>query len=394
MSYFKDVMAYLRERKERAESGKFNCIPLPFKRFRDFLPGTEMGKFIVVTANQKVCKTKFCDFVYVYETLFFMMNNPEVKVKIFYFCLEESAKKKFIEFQCHLLYRLDNIIISPTELSSTDREKPVPDKILELLESERYQQYINKFEEMVEYIDSEKNPTGINKRCRDFALSNGHLNYKTIEIKDPVTGNPTTKDIIDPVNPYTPDDPELYKIVILDNAANLSPENNLDKKGTIEKMAKYAITLRNQLNYTFILVQHQAQAQEGIENFKLNKIKPSSDGLADCKTTTRDVNMVIGLYSPFKYGLPEYEGYDITKFRNHIRFMEVVEDRDYGSNGNICPLYFNGAVSYFSELPKSSDITGMSRVYKFLEESKIKKNVWVSLLGYSKIKNIINKFKL
>ena len=186
----------------------------------------------------------------------------------------------------------------------------------------------------------------------------------------------------------------MYKIVILDNAANLSPENNLDKKGTIEKMAKYAITLRNQLNYTFILVQHQAQAQEGIENFKLNKIKPSSDGLADCKTTTRDVNMVIGLYSPFKYGLPEYEGYDITKFRNHIRFMEVVEDRDYGSNGNICPLYFNGAVSYFSELPKSSDITGMSRVYKFLEESKIKKNVWVSLLGYSKIKNIINKFKL
>ena len=44
-------------------------------------------------------------------------------------------------------------------------------------------------------------------------------------------------------------------------------------------------------------------------------------------------------------------------------------------------------------LPKSNDVVGMSRVYKFLEESKIKKNVWVSLLGYSKIKNIINKIK-
>lgn len=322
-----------------------------------------------------------------------MMKNPEVKVKIFYFCLEESAKKKFIEFQCHLLYRLDGIIVSPTELASTDRDKPISDKILELLESDRYQEYIKKFEEMVEYIDSEKNPTGINKRCRDFALSNGHLNYKTIEIKDPVTGNPTTKDIIDPVNPYTPNDPELYKIVILDNAANLATETGLDKKGTIEKMAKYAITLRNQLNYTFILVQHQAQAQEGIENFKLNKIKPSSDGLADCKTTTRDVNMVIGLYSPFKYGLPEYEGYDITKFRNHIRFMEVVEDRDYGSNGNICPLYFDGATSYFSELPRSNDVVGMSRVYKFLEENKIKRKSWVTLLGFNKLKNIIKTLK-
>jgi hypothetical protein len=30
------------------------------------------------------------------------------------------------------------------------------------------------------------------------------------------------------------------------------------------------------------------QSQEGIENLKLNRLKPSSDGLADCKTTTRD----------------------------------------------------------------------------------------------------------
>lgn len=160
MSYFNSVMTYLRERKERAESGKYNCIPWPFPRFRELLPGTEMGKFIIVTANQKVCKTKFCDFVFVYETIFFLMAHPEVKVKMFYFCLEEGARKKFIEFQCHLLYRLDGIIISPTELASTDKDKPVPDKILDLLESDRYQTYIKKFEEVVEYVDNEKNPTG------------------------------------------------------------------------------------------------------------------------------------------------------------------------------------------------------------------------------------------
>lgn len=392
MSYFSDVISYIKDRKQRAESGIYNCIPFPFKRFREWLPGTEMGKFIVVTANQKVCKTKFCDFVYVYETLFFLMEHPEIKVKIFYFPLEESAKKKFIEFQCHLLYRLDGIVISPTELTSTDKDKPVPDRIIELLESERYQKYIKKFEEIVEYVDDERNPTGINKKCRDFALANGHLNFKTIEVKDPVTGKMVEKSKIDPVNPYTPDDPELYKIVILDNAANLSLESGMNKMQTIEKMAKYAITLRNQLNYTFILVQHQAQAQEGIENFKLNKLKPSSDGLADCKTTTRDVNMVIGLYSPFKHGLPEYEGYDITKFRNHIRFMEVIEDRDYGSNGNICPLYFDGAVSSFSELPRADDKAAMQKVYKFLEDNKLKRKSWVSLIGFSNIRNIF-KFK-
>lgn len=103
------------------------------------------------------------------------------------------------------------------------------------------------------------------------------------------------------------------------------------------------------------------------------------------------VNLVIGLYSPFKYGLTEYEGYDITKFKNHIRFMEVIEDRDYGSNGNICPLYFDGAVSYFSELPRANDVIGISKVYKFLEDNKLKKKSWISLISFT---NILKLFKL
>lgn len=229
----------------------------------------------------------------------------------------------------------------------------------------------------------------INKKCRDYALSHGHLNLKTIEVKDPITGQPMKKQVVDPVNPYTPNDPEEYRMVILDNASNIATEQGMKKMETIERMAKYAITLRDQLSYTFVLIQHQAQAQEGIENFKLNKIKPSSDGLADCKTTTRDANMVIGLYSPFKYGMTEYEGYDITKFRNHIRFMEVIEDRDYGANGNICPLYFDGAISYFSELPRSNDKVGIQKVYNFIESNK--KRPSALMLMVSRITKIFNK---
>ena len=389
MSYYDSVKSFLLNKRQRALSGLYNCIPFPFPRFKVFLPGTQMGKYIIVTANQKIGKTKFCDFVYVYETLFFIMEHPEVRVKILYFCLEESPRKKYTEFLCHLLYRLDRIEISPTELESTDKDHPVPQEILDKLDSERYQRYIKKFEDMVEYIDSEKNPTGINKKCRDYALSHGHLNLKEIDVKE-LDGTMSKRKIVDPVNPYTPDDPEEYRIAILDNTANLSTESGMKKMETVEKMSKYFITLRDQLNFTIVCIQHQAQAQEGIENFKLNRIKPSSDGLADCKTTTRDANMVIGLYSPFKYGLTEYEKYDITKFRNHIRFMEVIEDRDYGANGNICPLYFDGAVSFFKELPKPDDYAGMQRVYEVLERKKKAKMSKVTLLAFMFTR--INKF--
>ena len=72
--------------------------------------------------------------------------------------------------------------------------------------------------------------------------------------------------------------------------------------------------------------------------------------------------------SDLKYGLQEYEKYDITKFRNHIRFMEIIEDRDYGANGLICPLFFDGAASYFAELPLPNDTTELNKVYAYIDK--------------------------
>lgn len=367
MSRFTQVIETLKERRERVINGFYNCIPFPFPRFRAWVPGIEDSKFIVVTANQKVGKSKLCDFLFVYSTLFFILEHPEIRVKVLYFTLEMSPQEKYNEFLCHLLFRLDGIQISPTELKSTDKDNPVDPSILELLETERYQRYIQAFENMVEYIDDQRNPTGINKYCREYALTHGHLNYKKGLKKNSFTGEMEEADIIDSDNAYTSDDPEERRIVIIDNASNLNLESGLKKMETIDKMSKYGITLRNQLHFIFVLIQHQAQAQEGIENIKLNKLKPSSDGLADCKTTTRDANMVIGLYSPFKYGLRDYEGYDITKFKNNIRFMEIIEDRDYGANGQICPLFFNGAVSTFAELPRPENKAELERVYSHLQ---------------------------
>ena len=391
MSTFQEVVHNLKIRQERIKNGLYNCLPLPFPRFRNCVPGIEKKKFIVVTANQKVGKSKLCDDLFIYEPLFFIMEHPEIRMKAIYFTLEMSPEEKYNEFLCHLLFKLDRIVISPTELKSTDKDHPVDDSIFQLLESERYQRYIKAFEDIVIYIDDQRNPTGINKYCRDYALAHGHLNFKKELRKDKITGEVREIEVVDPINPYTPDDPEEYRIIIIDNASNLTNENGLKKMETIDKMSKYGITLRNQLGYTFVLIQHQAQAQESVENFKLNKLKPSSDGLADCKTTTRDANMVIGLYSPFKYGLREYEGYDITKFRNNIRFMEIIEDRDYGANGQICPLYFNGAVSVFFELPRPEDKEELQKVYSYMESIRTKRaSKAFFILSIKSIKRKIN----
>lgn len=107
-------------------------------------------------------------------------------------------------------------------------------------------------------------------------------------------------------------------------------------------------------------------------------------------------DIVIGLYSPFKYGLATYEGYDIKRFKNYIRFIEVIEDRHYGATGNICPLFFNGASSIFYELPKPDNTRELSKVYDYinsLESRRTSKSFFSFMLKPSESKYKLNKLR-
>lgn len=399
MELYQRVYEDLVHRKERVESGLINCIPLPFPRFSQYFPGIEQARYYLITANQKVGKSKLSDFLFMYEPFFYAMEHPEkLRIKVIYFTLEMSKEEKYREFMCYLLYKLSNgsIRISPQDLKSTNADKPLDNEVLELLATEEYKRYFAKFEECIEFIDDIKNPTGINKYCRNYALTpdKGKLVMKeiTVKEKDEITGveREVQREVIDY---YEPTDPDEYRIIICDNASNLTLESGMDLRKTIEKMSKYFVALRNQLNYTICLIQHQAQDQEGIENIKLNKLKPTAAGLADCKTTIRDINMAIGLYSPFKHEITEYGGYNITRLKNFSRFMEIIDDRD-GGGGNICPLYFDGAVSVFRELPEANRQEEVARVYnkveRILNEGRV---ILLTTKGINKIDNVVEKIK-
>ena len=370
MSRFEEVQAENELRRERIIQGKYNCLPFPFERFRKVYPGVEQGKYISITANQKVGKSKLADSIFVYAPLFFMLEHPEIKVKVIYFSLEMSAKEKYNEFLCHLLAREDKIHIDTRRLRSVD--KPCDPHIFELLKSERYQRIIKAYEDMVIFNDSDKNPTGIRKFYRDYALEHGHYNYQTVKVKNKFTGEMEEEKVLDPIEPYTQDDPDEYRIIILDNAANISTEKNYEtSRAAIEKVSKDAIVAKKQLNYIFVLIQHQAQSQESVENIKLGRMRPTADGLGDNKTTSRDLNCLMGLYNPAKF-LEEvkedtYKGYNIARLKNYCRFLEIIDDRDYGAGGCYIGLFFDGATSTFKELPLPTDRKALEKFYKYAE---------------------------
>ena len=367
MELFDRVFETIKQRRERILSGGINCIPFGLPRFEEVFPGIESKTLTYITANTKIGKSKLADFLYVYKPLFYAMNHPEqLRIKIIYFTWEMSIEEKYLSFMSYLLAVLSGykIRIDSKSLISTRASKPLPQEILDILNSDEYKKYFQFFEDHVTYIDSIRNPFGVYKFCRDYAQNNGKQYTKVIDIINHQTGEIIEKKEVDDY--YIQSDPEEYRIIIVDHLALLTPEKGSSlRESMVDLSSKYFLTLRNKYNFTVVGIVQQAMAQESNENLRLGKLRPTVDGIGEAKIIARDCNTMLGLFSPFRHGIRDYEGYDITKFKDNIRFLEVVISRSGGA-GAICPLFFDGATDYFTELPLPTD-PKLIHVYKLLD---------------------------
>ena len=361
------VMKGLKERRNNLVNGNINSIPSPFKRFSNDFVGIEQSQYIVVTAPTKGAKSQFTNYMYVFYPILYAYHNPDkIDLKIIYFTLEEQEDRIVQRFMSFLLYYLSKgkIRIAPRDLRSTDNSKCLPQEILDTLCTEEYQKILDFFESTIDFISDNCNPTGMYKICRDYALSQGTVVTKKVKYGE---------NEFDVFDKYIPNNPKLYKIIITDHVALLEKERGFTDKQVIDKWSEYeAKYLRNRYGFTCVDIQQQAFEGEGIEAQKLGKIEGSIGALGDSKYTARNANLVLGIFSPFKFELPQYKGYDITKFKDNIRFLKVFVNRD-GEMGGVCPLFFDGAVCQFEELPRPEDKEGLQQVYNYIESLKGRK---------------------
>jgi hypothetical protein len=370
MGLIDNALGYIKTRRQNLIDGKVNCIPSPFKSFWQDFVGIEQETYYCVTANQKAAKSQFASFMFIYTPILYAYENPDkVRVKIFYAPLEESKLKTTLRFMRHLLYIHSKfkVRVSHNELASTIEGHPVDEKVIETLESEEYNKILKFFEDRVEFFDS-KNPTGIYKTMVRYACNNGERIKEPITITDEFGEQKTVEKIVG----YKPNDPDEYVIIITDHVGLLQEESGKDKRQTIRKFSEYMMELRDNYRYIPVIVQQQSSEVQSMDAFKLNRISPTPGALADCKDTRYDVNVMLGLTNPYAAHLEEWLKYDITKLRDNVRFLEVMLSRD-GSANAVKALYFDGAVSYFKELPgpKSEGYAEyMEKVYALIQKNK------------------------
>lgn len=375
---FDRALNEIKVNKKLREEGKHIAIPYPFPRLAKHLAGTTKGRYIIVTANSKIGKTKLADFLYVYSPIWFKLNNKtNIKPRIIYFTLEMSKEDKMMEAFSHYLYIKHGILTNTEELTSLFENRIIDNKIIKLIEEAKNSDFFKYFNENVTFIDNIRNPYGIYKYVRDYAHSNGVYVDKSGNDIPMNLIEANREDINKSINYYKPFNEDEFLIVLTDHVSLLTPEKEDEQSGKDPLhsamgrfSSKYCLAIRDRWKYIPVNVQQQAAAQEGVENAKMHMLQPSANGLADNKKTGRDADLILGLFSPARFRIANYpnlNGYSIADrsrtdypLLNNYRELSVIFTRR-GDTINTS-LFFNGASNYFKELPKSENMN--NDIYK------------------------------
>ena len=376
MSLHEQTNAMLRARRQRIIDGGVNTIPSPFKRFSTDFLGWEQATYYIITSYTKGGKTQFASHL-LFDALMYCYSHEKttgVSVKILYFPLEETKQRIMTRFYSWLLNREFGIRISPSDLRSSNNEKPVSEDVLDIIDSDKFTKIVNYFEEHVIFSE-ESNPTGIYKFCKSYAEEHGKILTKKKKYRDELGFEKEVQGF----DHYEADNPDEYVLPVIDTINLIQLERGYNKKQAIDKLSEYCILLRDNYGQSPIVIQQQNTENESVESVRLNRTRPTTAGLGDSKYTSHDANIVLGIFSPFRFGLKEYLGYPIDKFRDHFRTLEVLVNRD-GELGGIIGLFFDGATCTWAELPRPDNTAEMGGVYAYLQRLQPKKTFTIRSL--------------
>jgi len=359
MNLVERSLRYIEERKQRLEQGKINCIPTPLPQFRYDFPGTEQATYYLISGGAKASKSKFTNFVFLFNTILWLYDHQElIRLKVFYALLEETQLNIMLKFMCYILFVKYKIRIDIKTLKSIASDRRVSNDVLDVIKSIEIQSILHFFEEHVEWIP-DRNPTGIFNNVEKYAKSHGIIHKKWSE--------PLEKEVFDW---YEPNDPDEYVLIIIDHIGIISDERGFDRRESIKKLSEYLKILRNKYGYSPVVVQQQNSETLSLDAFKANKIFPTQKGLLDCQDTSRDCDVFLGIVNPYSFEFKTFgEGYDITKLRSYARWLKVVQGRDGESDATL-GMYFDGATGWYAALPKITNTVELNKVYQLVQRNR------------------------
>jgi len=345
---FSDVMAQV----ERGRLGLNRGLPMGFKRLVSHVPGIQQGTYYLIGGETGSGKTAFTDDAFLYNPYDWCKSNPQrgIDLKIFYWSLEIDKNIKMTKAICRKIYLEYGKLVDINFVLSRGRNR-ISSEIYELVGSTK--KYFEEMEDVLTVFDGSQNPTGINKYMLQFAKDNGDLIYSKEK------SGKETLEIFDKYIPYNPDQ---YVIIVIDHIALMKRERGYSVKDNIDKMSEYLIPLRNNFKFIPVVVQQLNRTISSTDRFKLDRVEPQLSDFKDTGNTQQDANVILSLFSPRRYEIPNFRGYNIAKLKDRFRSISVLKNRDGAADIRI-GLQFVGEVGHFQEIPKAKDFEQNGTLY-------------------------------
>ena len=156
---------------------------------------------------------------------------------------------------------------------------------------------------------------------------------------------------------YIPKNPGLITLIVIDHIGLINYNNHKDLKEAIDKVSRTLVFFRNMFNYSPVVISQINRGSENMERRENDNWMPMLSDIKNTGNIAEDANTVIGIASPFYYGVDKCLGYDITKYKNRYRLAKICKNRD-GDVNKIASFLFIGEIGGYYQLPKAEELQG------------------------------------
>ncbi len=356
---FSDVI----EKIDRGREGLNTGLSMGFERLVEHIPGIQQGTYYLIGGETGSGKTAFTDSCFLYNPYDWIKANPDcgMDFRVFYWSLEIDKTIKITKAICRKLY-LDYGILTDINFVLSRGKNRISQEVYDTVKFTK--DYFCGLEDCLTIIDAAENPTGIYKFMNNYAKENGDILYKKIQ-----SGGETIS-VFDKYIPYNPD---KYVLIVIDHIALMKRERGFNQKDNIDKMSEYLIPLRNNFNFIPVVVQQLGRAMSQTDRFKLDRVEPQLSDFKDSGNTQQDANVVLSLFSPRKYEIENFRGYNIVKLKDRYRSLSILKNRDGAADIRI-GLQFVGEVGHFEEVPPAKQFKEDPSLYDKVIDVNSKNN--------------------
>ena len=323
---------------EEGRKGKNHGYSMGLPKLESIVDGVIQNTYSLVFSPSGTGKSSLALYAYIYRPL--MEHLDDDNFKVFYASLEMSADLLFAKLLGMYIFETYGVELSPKELLSRRKDFVLSDEQFNIVKESM--DWLKKIEEKVIIYDK-----GMNAETLYSLL------MKDLQTMGTFTESENRKI-------YTPNNPNLVYLVVIDHISLLRPNKGRSLKEEIDLVSSYLVTLRNICKISPLVIMQANRDSAGMERRKqgLNNMRLSDT--KDSGGPVQDAEIVISIFSPHRERLANYNKYNISILQDKFRAITVLKNR-YGEADVEVGVNFFGRCGIWKELPRPDEIYDYER---------------------------------